>query len=138
MFRKPGIGTVVLLCLTSIVSLITVIYERLNISSLKYFALNSTKFPLDPFVWKWITTGFIIPPNGPTNLIFSLIGVYFLGSMLETSLGTKKLLILSLTSIFISFLITEIFGSIFGPIFGPSNWLCPLYPFGLEIGRAHV
>lgn len=129
MFRKPGNGTIVLLCLTSIVSLLTVIYERLNISSLKYFALNSNKFPLDPFIWKWITTGFIIPPSSPTNLIFSLLGVYFLGSMLESQLGTKKLLLLSFISTFISFLITEILGS----IFGISSWFCPLYPFGLGV-----
>jgi membrane associated rhomboid family serine protease len=129
MFRKPGNGTIALLCVTLFVSLLTIVYERLNISSLKYFALNSNNFPFDPFIWKWITSGFIIPPSSPTNLILSLLGVYFLGSMLESQLGTKKLLILSFTSIFVSFLITEIFGV----IFGISNWFSPLYPFGLGV-----
>jgi membrane associated rhomboid family serine protease len=129
MLRKPGNGTIILLCLTAIVSLLTIIYERLNISSLKYLALNSNTFPLEPFIWKWITSGFIVPPNSPTNLIFSLLGVYFLGSMLETQLGTKKLLILSFVSTFISFLGTEIFGL----IFGVSKWICPVYPFGLGV-----
>lgn len=128
MFRKPGNGTVVLLCFTLIISLLTVIYERTGIDSLNYFAINSTKFP-DLFLWKWITTGFIVPPSTPINLIFSVLGVYFLGSMLESSIGTKKLLILSFVSIIISFLFTEIVGL----IFGISRWFAPIYPFGLGV-----
>jgi membrane associated rhomboid family serine protease len=129
MFRKPGNATIILIGLTTVISLLTVVYERLNINSLVYFSLNTARFPFDPFIWKWITTGFIVPPTGPTTLIFSLLGVYFLGSMLESYIGTKKLLILSFVSTFISFLVTEIIGL----IFGISNWFSPLYPFGLGV-----
>ena len=128
MFRRPGKGTIVLLLITSIVSLLTVIYERIGINSLEFFSLNTAKFP-DPYFWKYITTGFIIPPTNPTNLIFSLLGVYFLGSMLESVLSYKKLLTLSFVSILISFLFTEIFGF----IFGISKWFAPLHPFGLSV-----
>ncbi len=128
MFRRPGKGTLTLLLITTIISLLTVIYERIGINSLEFFSLNTAKFP-DPYFWKYITTGFIIPPTNPTNLIFSLLGVYFLGSMLESVLSYKKLLILSFSSILISFLFTEIF-SLF---FGISKWFSPLYPFGLGV-----
>lgn len=128
MFRKPGKGTITLLLITTIISLLTVIYERLGINSLEFFSLNTHKFP-DPYFWKYLTTGFIIPPTNPTNLIFSLLGVYFLGSMLESVLSYKKLLILSFISILISFLFTEVLGL----IFGVSKWFAPLYPFGLGV-----
>lgn len=129
MFRKPGKGTITLLCLTLLISLLTIIYERIGINSLDLFAINSRKFYFDPFIWKWITTGFIIPPTNPTNLVISLLGVYFLGSMLESTIGVKKLLILSFSSIILSFFITQIFGL----FFGYSRWFCPTYTFGLGV-----
>ena len=129
MFRKPGNGTLTLLLITLTINLLTVIYERIGIDSLSYFALNSSKFPVDPFIWKFLTTGFIVPPNGPTSLIFSLLGVYFLGSMLESTIGTKKLLILSFCSIIFSYVFCEIVGI----LFGISKWVCPTYPFGLGV-----
>jgi membrane associated rhomboid family serine protease len=129
MFRKPGNGTLFLLGLTLTVSLLTIIYERLGINSFNFLVLNTSKFTSDPYIWKWITTGFIIPPSNPVNLIFSLIGVYFLCSMLEDHLGTKKLLILVFISVFVSFLIT----SILSLFIGASKWFSPVYPFGLGV-----
>jgi membrane associated rhomboid family serine protease len=50
-------------------------------------------FPLAPY-WQVVTYGFVHSLHDPFHILFNMLGVYFFGTMLERSIGTRRFLVL--------------------------------------------
>jgi len=55
-------------------------------------------FPLAP-VWELVTYGFLHSLTDPFHLLFNLLGIYFFGTMVESALGSRRFLTLTLSAI---------------------------------------
>ncbi len=47
-----------------------------------------------PAVWEFVTYGFVHDPRGLGHLLYNMLGLYFFGTMIESSVGPRRFLVL--------------------------------------------
>jgi len=72
-------------------------------------------------LWRLFTAGLLVSPEQPSHLIYTLIGLYFLGPDLEKRWGAGRFLRFLATSIILGYLLSFLFDLAAGPHAGSFN-----------------
>ena len=72
-------------------------------------------FPLVPF-WQLLSWGFLHSVTDPMHILMNMLMLYFLGTMLEEIIGTRRFLVAYVSTLLVSGAVVLITGLIVGPI----------------------
>jgi len=120
-FPKPGRalkGVMAFLALLWVVMAVALNWVGMGPEVLGWFTGSSTQV-FSGQVWRLLTAALIHSPNAPSHILFTLLGLYFLGCTLEERWGGRRMLFfLGATSTF-AYLMQAIFGGLIGQLHQP-------------------
>jgi len=104
---RPGPGLTAVLAALAVTGILTALMAAWSPAGLEVFPWLAFQpaHPL-PFVWRWLTSGLLTSPESWSHLLFSLLGLYFLGAPLERRWGSWRLVRFLGVSVFMGNLVT--------------------------------
>jgi membrane associated rhomboid family serine protease len=91
-FPKPGPALTAVLVVLAATGLLTALFAAWAPGGLEVFPwLVFLPGRPAPMLWRWLTSGLLTSPESWSHLLFSMVGLYFLGAPLERRWGSWRL-----------------------------------------------